>query len=73
MLTIQSARDPVYQNEEGTSIHVYVKFYEFNEEMGFSAVEWDTEPHGVELYNRAKAGEFGPVAPYVYVPNVIPE
>ena len=41
------------------------KFEEFAEEVGFGATSFDPMPYGVELYNRAKAGEFGPVAPYV--------
>jgi len=65
MLTIEYAKNPVYQNEEGTLIDLRVKFYEFKEEMGFGATAYDTEPHGIELYNRAKAGEFGPVGEYV--------
>jgi hypothetical protein len=65
MFTLQYAKDPVYNNEEGTAIFLIVKWEEFNEEMPFGADTWDPEPHGRDLYYRANAGEFGPVAPYV--------
>ena len=65
MFTLQYAKDPVYNNEEGTAIFLIVKWEEFVEEMPFSAMPSDPEPHGVDLFNRAKAGEFGTVSPYV--------
>jgi hypothetical protein len=65
MLTIQYAKDPVYSSEDGQVIDLKVKFYEFSEEIGFGATSFDPVPYGVELYNRAVAGEFGPIAPYV--------
>jgi len=65
MFTLEYAKNPVYNNEEGTAIFLIVKWEEFNEEMPFSAWYYDVEPWGVDLYNRAKAGEFGEVAPYV--------
>lgn len=33
--------------------------------LTFSASPDDVEPHGRDLYARAMAGEFGPVAPWV--------
>jgi len=72
MFTLQYAKDPVYNNEEGTAIFLIVKWEEFVEEMPFGADVWDPEPWGIDLYNRAKAGEFGPVAPYAKpIPPVI--
>jgi hypothetical protein len=65
MLTIEYARDPFYSSEDGQTIDLKVKFYEFAEEMGFGATPHDPMPYGVELYNRAVAGDFGPIAPYV--------
>lgn len=38
------------------------------EPVPFTASPDDTEPHGVELYNRAMAGEFGEIAPFVEPP-----
>jgi hypothetical protein len=65
MLTIQSAHSPVYACSEGNCISLMVKFSEFNEEIPFGATPHDSMPYGVELFNRAKAGEFGEIAPWV--------
>ena len=65
MFTVEYAKNPVYGNAESTNIQLVVKWAEFNEEMPFGATSYDSMPHGVELYNRAKTGEFGAVAPYV--------
>ena len=65
MLTLEYANTPVYGNADGTNIQLIVKWAEFNEEMPFGATSYDPMPHGVDLYNRAKAGEFGEGAPYV--------
>ena len=65
MFTLQYAKDPIWNNAEGTSILLTVKWEEFNEEMPFGATSFDPEPYGVDLFNRASTGEFGVVAPYV--------
>ena len=65
MFTLQYAKDPIYNNEERTSILLTVKWEEFQEEMPFGATSYDPEPYGVDLFNRAVAGEFGTVAPFV--------
>lgn len=65
MFTLEYAKDPIWNNVEGTSILLTVKWEEFVEEMPFGATTWDPEPHGIDLYNRAKAGEFGEIAAYV--------
>ena len=65
MFTLEYAKDPVWNNSEKTFILLTVKWEEFQEEMPFGAASYDPEPYGVDLYNRAKAGEFGVVAPYV--------
>lgn len=65
MFTLQYAKDPIWNNEEQTSIILTVKWEEFQEEMPFGATSYDSEEYGRDLYNRAKAGEFGEVAPYV--------
>jgi hypothetical protein len=71
MLTIESAANPVYANAEGTNITLQVKFAEFDEVMPFAATSYDSMPYGVELYNRALAGEFGAIAPYVAPPEPV--
>lgn len=65
MFTLEYAKDPIWNSDDGQSILLTVKWEEFNEEMPFGATSYDSMPHGVDLYNRAKAGEFGAVAPYV--------
>jgi hypothetical protein len=65
MLTIQSAHSPIYACSEGNCISLMVKFAEFNEELPFGATPHDPMPYGVELFNRAKAGEFGEIEPFV--------
>ena len=65
MLTIESASNPKYTSKDENSIDLNVKFLEFNEVLPFTATPFDNTSYGVELYNRAKANEFGIVEPYV--------
>lgn len=72
MFTLQYVKDPIYNSADGQQIILTVKWEEFNEEMPFNACSFDPEPWGVDLFNRAVAGEFGEVAPYVTpIPPVI--
>jgi hypothetical protein len=72
MFTLIKATNPIWFNAEQTAINLEVQFEEFaNEVMPFLATSYDIEPHGVDLFNRAKAGEFGTVAPYVPPPEPI--
>jgi hypothetical protein len=75
MFTLEYAKNPIWNDAEGASIVLIVKWEEFTEEMPFAAMPSDPEPHGVDLFNRAVAGEFGEVAPYVapIQPVVTPE
>ena len=65
MFTLEYAKDPIYCTEDNQQINLTVKWVEFNEEMPFNATSFDPEAHGVDLFNRAVAGEFGEVAPFV--------
>jgi hypothetical protein len=65
MLTLEYAKNPIWNNEEQTAIHLTIKWIEFNEEMPFLATSYDPEAHGVDLYNRALVGEFGEIADYI--------
>jgi hypothetical protein len=65
MFTLKYAKDPIWNSDDGQQIHLTVRFEEINEDLPFNATSFDSEPHGVNLYNRAKAGEFGEIAPYV--------
>jgi hypothetical protein len=65
MLTIESASSPQFADASGNVILLNVKFKEFEEVLPFHAMPNDSTEYGVELYNRAVAGEFGTVLPYV--------
>ena len=61
MLTIVSAHSPHYSTLDHKCVSLMVKFAEFDEELPFNATPHDSMPYGVELYNRAIAGEFGTI------------
>lgn len=69
MITIEYAKNPVYSSADGLVINLIVKFYEFAEEIEFGATPFDPMPYGVELYNNAVAGLYGPIAPFVPPPE----
>jgi hypothetical protein len=65
MLTITSAKNPKYA-QDNNFICLEVTFQEFGDRvLPFAASASDPEQHGRELYARAKAGEFGEIALYV--------
>lgn len=65
MLTLEYAKDPIFNSIDEQQILLTVKWAEFKEEMPFNACYFDPEPWGVDLFNRAISGEFGVVAPFV--------
>ena len=65
MLTIEYAKNPVWQNAEHNSIFLIVKFEEMLEELPFGATPFDPMPYGVELFNNAVAGQYGEISEYV--------
>lgn len=69
MLTIEYAKNPVYGAPDGSVIDLTVKFYEMATELPFGATPYDPMPYGVELYNNAVAGLYGPIAPFVPPPE----
>ena len=63
-MKILAARNPAYTEQGDISLEVL--FEEFNGEwIPFCASKNDCEAHGVELFNRAAAGEYGEVTPFV--------
>lgn len=65
-MEIVSARKPVWANKEKTAIDLEVNFKKFGSNfIPFTASKNDCEAHGIELFNRASAGEFGTVVDYV--------
>lgn len=71
MLTIEYAKNPIWNDATGEAIHLNVKFAEFDEELPFTATSYDSMAYGIELYNRAKAGEFGEIELYVPPPEPV--
>jgi hypothetical protein len=65
MFTLKYAKDPVWNSDDGQQIHLTVRFEEINEDLPFNATSFDCEAHGRDLFERAKAGEFGEIQPYV--------
>ena len=64
MFTLEYAKNPAYSDTTGNCIILTVKWAEFLEEHSFGATSYDIMAHGVDLYHRAKAGEFGEIVPY---------
>jgi hypothetical protein len=64
MFTLEYAKNPVWNSEDEQQILLILKWAEFNQEQPFNATSFDSMAHGVDLFNRAKAGEFGEIAPY---------
>ena len=74
MFTLKEAKTPVYGNYEETIVNIEVLFEEFNGQwLPFTATSTDPESYGVDIYNRAKAGEFGAIAPYSAPPATQPQ
>jgi hypothetical protein len=64
MFTVLSANNPRWTDQAHSAIVLNVIFEQTKETIGeqpFAASPNDSEPHGVELFERAKAGEFGEV------------
>lgn len=64
-LTPTSAHSPVYNDDTGNAVFLYVKFEEFEEELPFTATNYDVMDYGRQIYTNAVSGMYGPVAPYV--------
>jgi len=62
MFTLEYAKTPQWASDDGQSISMIVKWVELNEEMPFCATSHDVYDYGINLFNRAKAGEFGEIA-----------
>ena len=62
-MNIVSCHSPKWASAEHTNIVVYITVSGLGE-IPFGASKADPEPHGVDLYNRCIAGEFGEIAEY---------
>lgn len=63
-MMILSATNPQWADPAGQSINLDVQFDTLPAPVAFTAAASDTELHGVELFNSAKAGVYGAVAAY---------
>jgi len=71
--TLIGAKDPVWANKEKTLISLNCKFSHYesagmtenNGYYGFTADPNDVEEHGRQIFEKAKAGEYGTVGDYV--------
>ena len=59
-----SAENPVWANAEHTAITLSVDFVGVGR-VPFGCMGAEDGAHGMEIYARAIAGDFGPIAPYV--------
>lgn len=60
-----SVKNPRFITQSTSAIELTVIFDALPEEVTFIAKPSDPEPHGRELYYKAIAGEFGPIAEFV--------
>lgn len=72
-MKFSTVQNPAWANAEHTLIDCVVTFDHLGgEPVPFTANPNDTETHGREIFARASAGEFGPVADYVPPPVAPP-
>lgn len=72
--TINDARNPKWSNKAQTQIDLEVDFDELDEiYVDFTAVQNDSEAHGVTLYNNAVNGDYGTIADYTPPSDQTPE
>lgn len=64
-IVFEAVHSPVWADNEQSAVTLQVKVAATEQEFPFTASPDDPEPHGVDLYNRATSGEFGPIAAYV--------
>lgn len=60
-----TVKKPVYANEAKSAINCIVLFEGWAEPVPFTASADDVERHGLEIFARCQAGEFGTVGKYV--------
>ena len=72
--TVNSVRNVAWADFAQTAVDMEVDFDEQDEEfVAFTASPDDPESYGVDLYNRAIAGDFGPIADWPRPDNVTGE
>ena len=67
-ITCSSVRQPRWNSPDHSSINCLVVFDHMPGEHPFTAVPYDTEPHGREIFRRLVAGDFGEIASFASKP-----
>ena len=62
-----------YSAPDGSTIDMDVHFLDLGKTVPFTASAHDDMEHGRELFERAKAGDFGPIALYIAPPDPVPQ
>lgn len=73
MYTIEYVKDLKWENQEHSYFSCTVKYHQFSEEVPSGVNGEDPTLHIREMWTKANAGDYGPVAEYVYVEPPIPE
>lgn len=71
MLTIENAHSPKFTNSEKSQIDLMVKFFEFHDELPFTASKNSNDSYSLELFNNAVNGSYGEIANFI--PSIIYE
>ena len=69
MLTVEYVKNLKWMNAEHTFFECIVKYVEFNEEHPSGINATDPYAHIHEIWIKANAGEYGPIAEYVFPKN----
>ena len=65
MFTVEYVKDMKWCDAEHTFFECTVKYAEFNEELPAGINATDPYAHIHEIWTKANAGEYGPIAEYV--------
>jgi hypothetical protein len=73
MITYTTVRNLVWRTPEHTIFDCYVFFEHINEEVPFGCAQSEVGvyPHVTSIWERALAGEFGPITEYTSEPEQI--
>lgn len=72
MFTVEYVKDMKWCDTDHTFFECVVKYAEFNEEHPSGINATDPYAHIQEIWARANAGEYGPIAEYVAPPEPTP-
>ena len=73
MFNIEYVKDLKWENEDHSFFSCTVKYAEFAEELPSGVNGTDPLPHIREMWDKANAGHYGPIAEYVYIELPIPD